>query len=133
MIGFRGFILLAILAQIIFSCEKSERRKDEGVVVPGNLMLEAKVVHHTWEVPGVWVYLKRNAVEFPGYDSTLYEFKLLSDSYGTVLFENLYPGNYYLYASGYDAWFGANVRAYVPITLSGDSGNKTSILLMAGE
>ena len=54
----------------------------------------------------------------PGKDSSVYDYKGMSDRYGKFIFDKLYPGNYFVYASGYDAIWGDNVTGYLPITLN---------------
>ena len=70
------------------------------------------------DVSGIMIYLKKNATDFPGKDSTIYEYKGMADSYGKFTFENLYPGNYYVYASGFDVLWASNVIGYLPISLN---------------
>jgi hypothetical protein len=92
-------------------------------------------MHHTWDVSGIPVYLKKNATEFPGTDSTIYEFSGRTDGYGKITFENLFPGKYYVYASGYDAVWGSNVIGYAPLSLYSDNliSNHGELTLLVSE
>jgi len=124
------FILGIALAM---GCSK---KSDEVVpIVKGSISLEVKALHHTWEVGGIMVYLERGATEFPGQDSSIYDFKGQADGYGTFTFENLYPGNYYLYASGYDSQWGDHVFGYMPVVLDSNTvnENKSSVTLYVSE
>ena len=111
---------LILFVVIVFSCKKDGTVIDNKVV-PGSIYFEVHAMHHTWDVPGMKVYLKKNATEFPGKDSTLYEYNGTTDGYGKYTFEKLYPGNYYLYASGYDSTWGANVTGSTAINLNSNN------------
>lgn len=45
---------------------------------------------------------KKNANDFPGEDTSIYEYSAVTDNNGHVFFEQLHPGDYYVYAKGYD-------------------------------
>lgn len=113
-------LLLGVCFAIIFiGCKKDGIRNPDGtIVVQGNITLSVHNYHHSWAVPYVHVYLKKNAVEFPGRDSTKYEYSVQADSDGNAVFTNLYPGNYYLYATGNDYYFGAWVRGQSAVVLN---------------
>jgi hypothetical protein len=116
-------ILIALTTLVVligYSCKKENQSKGDAIV-SGTISLEAHAVHHSWDVYGITIYLKKNVTEFPGRDSSVYEFKGIADSYGKFTFENLYPGNYYVYASGYDAVWGDHVAGYAPVVLDNNS------------
>jgi hypothetical protein len=102
------------------SCKKENMANGTGAVIPGTISLEVHAIHHSWDVSNIMFYLKKNATDFPGHDSSIYEFKGQADGYGKYTFEKLYPGSYYLYASGYDAIWGDNVHGYIPVVLDQD-------------
>jgi hypothetical protein len=81
------------------------------------------------------IYLKNNATDFPGKDSSIYEFKGQADGYGKFTFEHLYPGNYYVYASGFDPVWGSNVIGYMPVILDKDHtiSNHASLTIYVSE
>ena len=109
-------ILICAFFFLSSSCKKDDTKASE-TPVHGSISLEVHAIHHTWDVSGIVYYLKKNVTEFPGRDSTLYDIFAQADGYGKYTFEKLFPGNYYLFASGYDAYFGAHVFGYAPVIL----------------
>lgn len=111
-----SFFLVFSLALSLFSgCKKDA---ESNKIIYGTLSVDIKVMHHSWAVPNIPLYLKKNSSTFPGNDTSLYELKTIADSDGKAIFNQLYPGNYYLFASGYDYYFGANVIGSMPLHLS---------------
>ena len=102
-------------------------KKDQSIlnnrIISGTINLEVHSIHHTWDVSGISIYLKKNTTNFPGKDSSLYEFKGITDGYGKYTFEKLFPGDYYLYVSGFDSISGSNVFGNLPVILSTDDLN----------
>lgn len=109
-----GLFVLTML--VFFSCKKNDNTFD-GNSIKGSLSVEVHVKHHSYDVAAIMVYLKKDATEFPGRDSSTYNFKGQTDGYGKVTFENLFPGKYYVYASGFDAIWNGNVFGYAPLSL----------------
>jgi hypothetical protein len=124
------FITMLFLAA---SCKKNGN--SEGPTVKGTITLEVFAKHHSLEVPGIMVYLKAHSSEWPGRDSTLYEYKAKTDGYGRVEFNQLFTGSYYLYATGFDAAWGADVIGYIPVVLDESTveNNEASVDLMVSE
>lgn len=110
------YLFLGLISISLITCKKKDDATP-GNVVKGSISLEVHAVHHSWDVSGIMIYLERNATEFPGKDSSIYDFSMQADGYGKATFENLYPGNYYVYASGYDAAVNDHVFGYYPIVL----------------
>ncbi len=108
-------LLLLLTAGLLHSCKKED---DKEKIIYGTLSLQVKVMHHTWGVPNIPVYLKKNAIQYPGPDSSVYELSTIADSDGIAVFEKLYPGKYYLMAKGYDYYFGAGVIGSIALNLS---------------
>ncbi|HNS12044.1 MAG TPA: hypothetical protein PKM97_05475 [Bacteroidia bacterium] len=125
-------IFLTFLIFAAYSCKKDS---DKGQIVYGTYSLDITVMHHSWNVPNIPVYLKKNATTFPGIDTALYEYKTIADSDGKARFEKLFPGNYYLFAQGYDYYFGADVIGSTPIVLTnpGLQDKGLNITLMVSE
>ncbi len=92
-------------------------------------------MHHSWNVPNIPVYLKKNTIQYPGPDSSLYELHTIADSDGKAVFDQLYPGKYYLFAKGYDYYFGADVIGSVAVNLSNptSNGEAVKVTLMVSE
>ena len=116
----------------LFSCKKD---KVDNNIVYGTINIAVSVKHHSWPVPNIPVYLKRNTIEFPGTDTSLYELKTFADSDGKAGFEKLHPGKYYLFTSGYDYYFGADVTGSTPIDLTNHTSvnEPVQVILMVSE
>ena len=69
------------------------------------------------------VYLKTSAIEFPGADTTLYEFNYTVNSFGRTTFDSLFTGNYYIYSVGFDGT--DSVFGSQPIVLTESNANST--------
>ena len=97
----------------MFSCKKEN--DSTPIAVNGNVVL--------------------NTLVYPGPDSTLYDKYLTTDGYGKVTFTKLIPGNYYLYCSGYDTLFGAQVIGYKQVYLTQENliNNEMSVNLYVSE
>ena len=128
-------IFLIIPISYFFAACQKEKTGTDGIVVPGNISLEVHAVHHNWDVSGITIYLEKNVTDFPGKDSTIYDIKGIADGYGIFTFEHLHPGNYYVYASGYDAIWGTNVIGYMPAVINSNTvtDNELKITLIVSE
>ena len=124
-------IFTVLIIALLFSCKK----EDKSPVVTGNVTLNVHAVHHSWDVSNVRIYIKANTLVFPGTDSTVYDKYLTTDGYGKVSFTQLIPGNYYIYASGFDSVWGANVIGYKLIYLTKENliNNEMSVTLYVSE
>lgn len=113
-------LFVFVMGIFFFRCKKDNAVKNESgqIVVQGNFTLRIKAAHHWWGVPYLPVYLKKNATTWPGTDSTKYEFMTTTDNEGNCEFSHLFPGDYYIYAHGFDAVFGRNVIGYGPVQLN---------------
>ena len=81
------------LLLIVTGCKKNQ--------AGGPSIINGEVKHHDNFIPGATVYIKFNAREFPGRDSTVYDEKTTADANGSFSFK-VYKGDYYLYATGID-------------------------------
>lgn len=86
-------ITLFVLILLLASCKKNQ--------LGGNATIEGTVKHHTKLITKATVFIKFNAEEFPGVDTTLYDEKVRVDKDGNFKFQ-VYKGKYYVYAFGYD-------------------------------
>jgi len=86
-------LLLIFSVSVFYSCKKNQ--------LGGNAIVRGKVVHHSKAIAGARVFIKFNAQEFPGQDTTLYDEKVLTDANGNFTFF-CYKGEYYLYGYGHD-------------------------------
>jgi len=112
-----AFILCLV---VLVSCSKKQNETTPAgnVVVKGSIGLYVTTMHHTWAVPNLSVFMKKNATEWPGTDTTLYEWRAVTDASGMILIRDLFPGKYFLYAKGFDSVFGTNVIGYIPVDLN---------------
>ncbi|MBL7922715.1 MAG: hypothetical protein JNL88_00810 [Bacteroidia bacterium] len=97
-----------ILVMSLFSCQCKEDKKEEPDNClegrNGQLTLVTKMLHHARPIPGCRVFVKFNATEFPGEDTSLYDYKMTADwNSPYVSIDSLACGNYYLYAIGIDS------------------------------
>lgn len=115
------------------SCRKVNEQNP--VIVTGTISCTVHVKHHTWGVPAINVYIKRNASTFPGKDTARYDTFKTTDTQGMVTFDSLYPGNYFLYSQGYDPIWGDTVIGYQPLVLNDNSvtNNNSTFVLYVSE
>ena len=103
-----GFFIL-----LIWGCGKD----DDVSSIPLSV-IEGKVLHHNNEIQSGVVYLKAKSIEFPGSSPSNYDDSVRFDTPPSAFrFENLTPGNYYLYCMGYDYYFQDSVFGGIPVQL----------------
>lgn len=130
---FRYTFLLLCTALFFSACEK-----DNGGSVgtaKGKIVMTVDVRHHQWGVPGIPVYLKYNASEFPGTNTSLYNRSAVTSQNGSVQFNELSLGNYYLYARGYDPAWGDTVcgQHLAVVDAASAGGNMVDVVLYVSE
>lgn len=102
-------ILMAIVCciAIVFPSCKDKEKEDEDNCREGRtgaLTLVPRFIHHSRPIPGCRVFLKYGATEFPGEDTTKYDYRLSADwSSFYAAIDSLACGNYYIYAIGIDS------------------------------
>ncbi|MEO8087877.1 MAG: hypothetical protein ABI763_13720 [Bacteroidota bacterium] len=129
-----AFFLLASL--VLNSCDKKEELNSSGqVVVTGKNKLIVSIMHHTRSLSDIHVYLKYNATEYPGNDTTVYEWHTTSDNSGIAVFDKLFEGNYFLYGEGVDQGIGLHVIGAAPAVLNSSTitNNEVYITLYVTE
>lgn len=135
--SFLSFFVLLIAVFNFHGCKKENTLTNASgqTVVQGTISLKIQAKHHWWGVPYLPVYLKKNSTSWPGMDSTKYEFKTTADYEGNCEFSHLFPGNYYIYAHGYDQVFGMDVIGYTPVQLNASTapGNQCNVVLNVSE
>jgi hypothetical protein len=93
---------------VLFFCSSCGKTDIQNAVIKGNIM------HHSWQVAGVMVYLKKNVTEFPGYNTQLYDDSTQAKSKvrgeAPFVFRGLAAGDYYVYVYGFDSLFNMPVR-----------------------
>ncbi len=88
-----SFLIAFIVGLGSASCKKNQ--------LDGNSIIRGKVVHHSKAIAGARVFIKFNAKEFPGKDTSIYDAKVLADANGNFNFY-CYKGDYYLFGYGQD-------------------------------
>ncbi len=104
----RGLLLVCAVFMSTFlfvQCKEKEEVLEENTAGrTGNLTLVTKMVHHTRPIIGCRVFVKYNTSEFPGEDTTKYNYSVTADSNSPfAVIDSLAPGNYYIYAIGIDS------------------------------
>lgn len=127
------YLILSLLLVTFSGCRKETVNPDGKIIVEGTLRLRVTAVHHSWGVPGIRIYLKKGATEFPGYDPAVYDFSIQADNEGVATFDKLYPGKYFLYAQGWDYYWADTVIGYSPVTLTDPSRLDNSMTLYVSE
>ena len=86
-------LLFTTLLISLCSCKKNE--------LGGTCRISGKVQHHSKAIAGARVFVKFDAKEFPGEDTSLYDARVLCDVNGAYEIKT-YKGEYYLFARGTD-------------------------------
>lgn len=99
---------LVIFIYMGFQCKKAEIHKP----IQGTIQLQLTTHHHNIPVKGLRVYIKNDTEQFPGKDVSKYDSYVITDAEGKAQFNELFPGNHYLYAYGWDAYVADSVWGY---------------------
>ena len=116
-------ITILALAGGVFFYGCSKEAEQPIPVAPQKATLIVEVMHHQWTIPDIPVYVKRDAIEFPGKDISLYDIHQITNQAGSVQFSGLPYGNYYLYVCGWDPVFMDSVIGYKPVVINGTSAS----------
>ncbi len=88
-VAFINFIFLLAF----FGCKKNQ--------LDGKSTIKGNIKHHAKIIANATVFIKFNATELPGTDTTLYDAKVRADANGDYTIK-CYKGKYFLYGYGYD-------------------------------
>ena len=120
-----------------FSCKKqSGSYTASNADLKGNVTLYVHVVHHTYALSNITVYLKKGATLYPGADASAYEYKAVSDANGVAEFDQLPLGAVWIYGLGTDTYINRSVTGNTGIELSQSfvgSDNKADLTLYVSE
>jgi hypothetical protein len=98
------------ISSVFLSCRK------EGF--GGDTDLTVFVNHHGAPIAGAVVYVKFGATEFPGVESSNYDFSVICESEGSrsgqAIIKGLRKGSYYLYSIGWDKSINMGVKGGIP-------------------
>src|SRR5688572_16623333 len=89
----KKILLLLTVLCVFVSCKKNQ--------LGGKSSIHGTVAHHSRVIPYATVFIKFNAKEFPGEDTTAYDSKVVADANGEYNFK-VFKGDYYLYGYGFD-------------------------------
>ena len=119
------------LATILLSASSCE--KDNGsttVSIGAELCLVTQ--HHERGLPGITVYLKYNAIEFPGYDDlSVFDDSIVSNELAEACFPKTPPGKHWCVAYGTDSLLNEPVRGSVPIELFNYTQPRDTVLYVS--
>jgi hypothetical protein len=106
----RIFLLTSgvLVFAVMLGCKKN--------ALGGKSHISGTVMHHSRFIPRARVFIKFNATEFPGKDTSLYDAKIWADDLGNYLI-TCYQGSYYLYAFAYDDQFAKDVNGGIPVNI----------------
>lgn len=112
-------IIFSVVLLVVTSCKK------EGP--GGRANIHGVVAHHGLPIPNATVYIKYGATEFPGTDVAEYDDQVTADATGKYEFSNLVKGDYYLFATGYDAAILENVKGGVYVKVKRNEHKEAEI------
>ncbi len=120
------FSLLAISILFTASCKEDKKKDNCPEGRTGQLKIIATMVHHTRPIKGCSVFVKYNATEFPGTDTSKYDYRVKAGNDTAVaVIDSLNCGSYYIYAVGIDSLLDpANwiVKGGLPYSTSNKTG-----------
>ncbi len=111
------FFIVTTLIIFLIACNKNAG-------IGGNNTIVATVKHHGLVIPNATVYIKYNATEFPGENTSLYDDYKTAGLDGKVKFDGLKRGDYYFYGIGFDTTINQTVIGGVPVQLLQKAGEK---------
>jgi len=110
-------LVAAVLATTFAACKKNGTGGDATIAaMPG---------HHGKMIKGATVFVKFKATELPSNPETNYDLKIVGDAKEDhVHIEGMLPGNYFLYAVGYDSTISLPVKGGVAVTIKNSEKKK---------
>lgn len=114
-----SFLPIIFILLIVSSCTK------EGT--GGSSTVSGTVLHHSTPIPNCVVYIKYDAKEFPGNNTSLYDASVTADINAHYEFKGLRDGDYYLYGVGYDNAIGETVTGGIGVKLKYNKTTNTNI------
>jgi len=112
--------LIVIISTLFNSCKKNE--------LGGQSIIKGSVYHHSRSIANARVFIKFNATEFPGQDTTLYDANVWADAKGTFSIK-CYKGNYYLYGYGFDNLIPSVVKGGIPVKIRNNETLETDVFV----
>lgn len=99
-------VTLVLMSFVFVQCKCKEDEEEDNCPEgrTGQLTMVFRMLHHSRPIPGCRVFIKYNASEFPGADTTKYDYAVSaenSSAYASI--DSLNCGRYYVYAIGIDS------------------------------
>ncbi len=99
--------VFVILMSFVFVRCKDKKKEEEDNCPEGRtgqLTMVFKMLHHSRPIPGCRLFIKYNASEFPGADTTKYDYAVTAENTSAFAsVDSLNCGSYYVYAIGIDS------------------------------
>jgi hypothetical protein len=115
--NFFKIFLFGLIAFCFSGCKKKNGTLSNADL-KGNITLYVHVVHHTYTLSGINVYLQKGATNYPGDNPSSYEYSTVSDANGTAEFDNLPYGAIWVYGTGVDTKLNRSVVGNTGLELS---------------
>jgi hypothetical protein len=112
--------LLSIFLVVNFACTKNK--------LGGNSKVSGQVLHHSAFIANARVFVKLNATNSAGTDTSKYDARIVCDAAGQYSFK-CFKGNYYLYGLGYDTQIKQAVKGGLPITVRTNENLQTDVFV----
>ena len=135
-----GFInsmkyFLSLFLWVVLISSSCKKETPTGELIKGKNKIIVTVMHHERILQGIPVYVKFNATEFPGHDTTMYDWNKTSDLSGVAFFEDMFDGNYFIYGKGIDTGIGVEVMGAAALAVydSTTVNNEIYVTLMVTE
>jgi len=100
------------------SCKKNQ--------LNGSATISGRVMHHSKPIPFSRVFIKFDAREFPGADTTKYDAHVQSDANANYSIK-VYKGDYFLYGVGYDPGIQRVVIGGIPVHIRNNETVNTDV------
>jgi len=122
-----SFLIIGVSSVLLSACCKGGSGGDASIT--------AFPFHHTKPIPGVTVYVKYDATEFPGASPSSYDINFKAGATDlSVKCTGLTCGNYYLYGVGYDSSISQIVSGGMNVKISySDRKNNANVNLAITE
>lgn len=122
-------IIATVLIGLVWlgACKKNQ--------LGGKSMVKGTVAHHGKPIGNAVVYIKFDAKEFPGENTSVYNASVTANASGYYETPKLYKGNYYLYAVGLDPAIAAPyiVKGGFAVSLKSNEEKNIDIAVTEGD
>jgi len=117
----KSFVKITLVAAIVATTFAACKKNGIG----GDATIAAMPAHHGKMIKGATVFVKFKATELPNNPESNYDLKVVSDAKEDhVNIEGLLPGNYFLYAVGFDSAISLPVMGGIGVTIKNSEKKK---------